>query len=70
MILLPAPPCVFAGLYLRGLQGRLDPRRLTVRPYRAALLGYLVAALLFTLLLAASRTHTQRAGCLHRQQQE
>ena len=34
--------------------------------YWVALLGSLVAAL----LLAASRTHTQRTGRLHRQQQE
>lgn len=71
MILLPAPPCVFAKLRLRGCVCRLVfagfARTLSpATPYQSALLGCLVAAL----LLAASRTHTQRTGRLHRQQQE
>ena len=70
----PLPVClqgrVCGVAAFAGFAGRLAPRCLTEQPYRATLLGSLVAALLFTLLLAASRTHTQRAGRLHRQQQE
>ena len=68
MIFYPPLPFTLAGGAFAGFAERLAQLRLIGRPYRATLLCSLVAALLFTLLLAASRTHTQRAGRLHRQQ--
>lgn len=70
----PLPVCLQGRVCgVAAFAGRLAPQRPTERPYwvalpRNLLLGGLVAALLFTLLLAASRTHTQRTGRLHRQQ--
>ena len=63
------------GLCLQGRVCGVCRMLSPVTPYWVALLcsplpGCLVAALLFTLLLAASRPHTQRTGRLHRQQQE
>ena len=61
----PFPVCLRGSIRkiaFAGFVRTLSP----ATPYRAALLGGLVAALLFTLLLAASRTHTQRTGRLHR----
>ena len=72
----PLPVClqgrVCGVAAFAGFAGCLAPQRPTERSYwvalpRSPLLSGLVAALLFTLLLAASRTHTQRAGRLHRQ---